>query len=106
MAAVRDSETSAESMGIHIAYTKTLAFGISAAFTGLAGGLFAHKIGYLAPDAFTLATSIQLLLLVVVGGLGSMHGVIYGARFHRPPAAGHRLGSGCGSAGRESDPGP
>ena len=81
MAAVRDSETSAESMGIHIAYTKTLAFGISAAFTGLAGGLFAHKIGYLAPDAFTLATSIQLLLMVVVGGLGSMHGVIYGAVF-------------------------
>ena len=81
MAAVRDSETSAESMGIHIAYTKTLAFGISAAFTGLAGGLFAHKIGYLAPDAFTLATSIQLLLMVVVGGLGSMHGVLYGAVF-------------------------
>ena len=81
MAAVRDSETSAESMGIHIAYTKTLAFGISAAFTGLAGGLFAHKIGYLAPDAFTLATSISLLLMVVVGGLGSMHGVIYGAVF-------------------------
>ena len=78
---VRDSETSAESMGIHIAYTKTLAFAISAAFTGLAGGLFAHKIGYLAPDAFTLATSIQLLLMVVVGGLGSMHGVIYGAIF-------------------------
>ena len=54
---------------------------MSAAFTGLAGGLFAHKIGYLAPDAFTLATSIQLLLMVVVGGLGSMHGVIYGAVF-------------------------
>ena len=81
MTAVRDSETSAESMGIHIAYTKTLAFGLSAAFTGLAGGLFAHKIGYLAPDAFTLAMSIQLLLMVVVGGLGSMHGVIFGAVF-------------------------
>lgn len=81
MAAVRDSEVSAESMGIHIAYTKTLAFGISAAFTGLAGGLFAHRISYLAPDAFTLATSIQLLLMVVVGGLGSLHGVIFGAAF-------------------------
>jgi len=81
MAAVRDSETSAQSMGIHIAYTQPLAFGLSAAFTGLAGGLFAHKIGYLAPDAFTLAISIQLLLMVVVGGLGSMHGVIYGAVF-------------------------
>ena len=81
MTAVRDSETSAESMGIHIARTKSMAFAISAAFTGLAGGLFAHKIGYLAPDAFTLITSIQLLLMVVVGGLGSMHGVIFGAMF-------------------------
>ena len=44
------------------------AFAISAAFTGLAGALFAHKIGYLAPDGFTLITSIQLLLMVVVGG--------------------------------------
>ena len=54
---------------------------MSAGFTGLAGALFAHKIGYLAPDSFTLLTSIQLLLMVVVGGLGSMHGVIYGAIF-------------------------
>jgi branched-chain amino acid transport system permease protein len=68
-------------MGIHLAYTKTLAFGISAGFTGLAGSLLAHKIGYLAPDSFTLLTSIQLLLMVVIGGLGSLHGVIYGALF-------------------------
>ena len=81
MVAVRDSETSAQSMGIHLAYTKGLAFAISAAFTGLAGGLFAHKISYLAPDGFTLIMSIQLLLMVVVGGLGSMHGVIFGAFF-------------------------
>ena len=81
MTAVRDSETSAESMGIHLARTKTLAFALSAAFTGLAGALFAHRLNYLAPDAFTLITSIQLLLMVVVGGLGSIHGVIYGAVF-------------------------
>jgi branched-chain amino acid transport system permease protein len=81
MVAVRDSETSAESMGIHLVRTKTVAFALSAGFTGLAGGLFAHKIGYLAPDAFTLLMSIQLLLMVVVGGLGSLHGVIYGAIF-------------------------
>ncbi len=81
MTAVRDSETSAESMGIHLAKTKILAFGLSAAFTGLAGGLFAHRLSYLAPDAFTIITSIQLLLMVVVGGLGSIHGVIYGAIF-------------------------
>ena len=81
MTAIRDSEISAQSMGIHLAYTKTLAFGISAGFTGLAGSLLAHKIGYLAPDSFTLLISIQLLLMVVVGGLGSLHGVIYGALF-------------------------
>ena len=81
MVAVRDSEVAAQSMGINLARTKTLAFAISAGLTGLAGGLFAHKIGYLAPDAFTLVLSIQLLLMVVVGGLGSMHGVIYGAVF-------------------------
>jgi len=81
MTAVRDSETSAESMGINLARTKTLAFALSAGFTGLAGGLFAHRLSYLAPDAFTIITSIQLLLMVVVGGLGSLHGVIYGAVF-------------------------
>lgn len=81
MTAIRDSEISAQSMGIHLAYTKTLAFALSAGFTGLAGSLLAHKIGYLAPDSFTLLTSIQLLLMVVVGGLGSLHGVIYGAIF-------------------------
>lgn len=79
--AVRDSEVSAQSMGINLARTKTLAFGLSAAFTGLAGCLMAHKAGYLAPDAFSIQTSIQLLLLVVVGGLGSIHGIVYGAIF-------------------------
>jgi len=79
--AVRDSEVSAESMGINLARTKCTAFAISAAFTGLAGTLFSHRIGYLAPDAFTVQTSIQLLLMVVVGGLGSLQGVVYGAIF-------------------------
>jgi branched-chain amino acid transport system permease protein len=81
MISIRDSEISAQSMGIDLARTKSLAFGISATFTGLAGGLFAHKLSYLAPDAFTIMISIQLLLMVVVGGLGSMHGVIFGAIF-------------------------
>ncbi len=81
MIAIRDSEISAQSMGIDLARTKSIAFALSAGFTGLAGGLFAHKLGYLAPDAFTLLMSIQLLLMVVVGGLGSMHGVFFGAIF-------------------------
>ena len=81
MTAIRDSEISAQSMGIALAQTKATAFAVSAGFTGLAGGLLAHRIGFLAPDAFTLLLSIQLLLMVVVGGLGSLHGVIYGAIF-------------------------
>jgi branched-chain amino acid transport system permease protein len=81
MIGIRDSEISAQSMGIDLARTKSVAFAVSAGFTGLAGGLFAHNLGYLAPDAFTLLTSIQLLLMVVVGGLGSLHGVIFGAIF-------------------------
>lgn len=79
--AVRDSEISAESIGVHLARTKTIAFAVSAAFTGLAGVLLAHRIGYLAPETFAVQTSIQLLLLVVVGGLGSLHGVVFGAIF-------------------------
>ena len=81
MISIRDSEISAQSIGIDLARTKSVAFAISAGFTGLAGGLFAHNLGYLSPDAFTLLTSIQLLLMVVVGGLGSLHGVIFGAIF-------------------------
>jgi branched-chain amino acid transport system permease protein len=48
---------------------------------GAAGALFAHKIGFLAPDIFSVLFSIQFLLMVVVGGLGSLHGAVYGAIF-------------------------
>lgn len=81
MIAVRDSEISAQAMGINIALVKTTAFAISAGITGLAGGLMAHQYGNLAPDTFTILLSIQLLLMVVVGGLGSMQGVFFGAIF-------------------------
>ena len=79
--AVRDSEISAQAMGVNLFATKTTAFALSAGLTGLAGGLFAHKIGYLFPDSFDITTSIMLLMMVVVGGLGSMHGVVFGAIF-------------------------
>ena len=81
MTAVRDSEISAQGMGIHLARTKSVSFALSAGFSGLAGGLLAHQLGYLTPEAFPVLLSIQLLLMVVVGGLGSLHGVIYGAIF-------------------------
>jgi branched-chain amino acid transport system permease protein len=79
--AIRDSEIAAQSMGVNLAAYKTTAFAYSAALMGLAGALFAHKVGYLAPDIFTVLLSIQFLLMVVVGGLGSLHGAIFGAVF-------------------------
>jgi branched-chain amino acid transport system permease protein len=79
--AIRDSEIAAQSMGVSLAAYKTLAFAYSAALMGVAGALFSHKIGFLAPDIFSVLLSIQFLLMVVVGGLGSLHGAIYGAVF-------------------------
>jgi branched-chain amino acid transport system permease protein len=83
MMAIRDSEVSAQSMGIHLARYKTLAFAISAGMTGLAGALFAHYVRYLAPDAFDVLLSVQFLTIVFVGGLGSIRGAILGAAFVR-----------------------
>jgi branched-chain amino acid transport system permease protein len=79
--AIRDSEISAQSMGINLARYKTLAFAISAALAGLGGALYAHKLRFLTPDQFSLAQSIELLLVVVIGGVGSVHGAFLGAVF-------------------------
>jgi len=79
--AIRDSEISAQSMGIHLAYYKTLSFALSAALAGLGGALYAHKIRFLSPDQFNILQSIDLLLMVVIGGLGSVHGAFLGAIF-------------------------
>jgi len=79
LVAIRDSEVSAQSMGIHLAKYKTLSFALSAAFTGLAGGLYAHKLRFLSPEQFTVLQSIELLMMVFIGGLGSIHGVFFGA---------------------------
>jgi branched-chain amino acid transport system permease protein len=79
--AVRDSEISAQSMGIDLTFTKALSFVISAATVGLAGALYAHKLRFISPEQFDLAQSIDLLLLIVVGGVGSVHGAFFGAIF-------------------------
>ena len=79
--AIRDSEISAQSMGIHIARYKTMSFALSAALAGLGGALYAHKIQFLSPEQFSIIQSIDLLLMVVVGGLGSIHGAFFGAIF-------------------------
>jgi branched-chain amino acid transport system permease protein len=79
--AIRDSEISAQSMGIHLARYKTLSFALSAALAGVGGALYAHKIMFLSPEQFSIVQSIDLLLLVVIGGLGSVHGAFLGAIF-------------------------
>jgi branched-chain amino acid transport system permease protein len=79
--AIRDSEISAQSMGIHLARYKTLSFAISAALAGLGGALYAHKLSFISPDQFGILQSVDLLLLVVIGGLGSVHGAFLGAIF-------------------------
>jgi branched-chain amino acid transport system permease protein len=79
--AVRDSELSARSLGINVEWVKVKSFGISAAITGLAGALLAHHLTYLAPEVFGILESLKLLLMIVVGGLGSIPGAILGAIF-------------------------
>ncbi|MCW5238153.1 branched-chain amino acid ABC transporter permease [Verminephrobacter eiseniae] len=79
--AIRDSEISAQSMGIHLARYKTLSFSLSAALAGIGGALYAHKLQFISPDQFGIMQSIDLLLMVVVGGLGSVHGAFLGAIF-------------------------
>ncbi|GIU94576.1 MAG: branched-chain amino acid ABC transporter permease [Gaiellaceae bacterium] len=79
--AVRDSETAAVSSGVSLARYKTLAFGVSAAYAGLAGGLFAIANTFVNPDTFPIALSIFLLIGIVVGGLGGLSGLVFGAIF-------------------------
>jgi branched-chain amino acid transport system permease protein len=79
--AIRDSEISAQSMGIHLARYKTLSFALSAALAGVAGALYAHKLQFISPDQFNILQSIDLLLMIVIGGVGSVHGAFLGAIF-------------------------
>jgi branched-chain amino acid transport system permease protein len=79
--AVRDSESAAQSSGVSLPRYKTLAFGVSAAYAGVAGSLFAIATTFVNPDTFPIALSILLLVGVVIGGLGSLVGLIAGAIF-------------------------
>jgi branched-chain amino acid transport system permease protein len=78
-AAIRDSEISAQAMGINVARAKAVAFGLSAGVTGLGGALMGHYAGVFNYETFNLIISIQLLLAIVIGGLGTIHGAFFGA---------------------------
>jgi branched-chain amino acid transport system permease protein len=77
--AIRDSEVAATSSGINLALYKTLAFGISAFYAGVAGALYAMATAYVNPDTFAIILSIYLVVGLAVGGLGSLGGLIFGA---------------------------
>ncbi len=73
--AVRDDETAAEAMGINTTKYKVNAFVIAAFFAGLAGGLYAHYICYITPEGFNFMKSVEIVVMVILGGMGSTIGV-------------------------------
>jgi branched-chain amino acid transport system permease protein len=79
--AIRDNHIAAEAMGVNTSLYKALTFGVSAAYTGIAGALSASAVAYVAPDSFDVFLSITLLIGIVIGGLASVSGAIYGALF-------------------------
>jgi len=79
--AVRDNPIAAQAMGVNSALYKSLTFGVSAAYTGVAGALSALAIAFVAPDAFNVFLSITFLVGIVIGGLASISGAIFGGLF-------------------------
>ena len=77
--AIRTSEIAAQASGINAAAYKTIAFVLSAFYTGVAGGLFAFVVGFLSPDAFDVFLSVDFLVMIILGGLGSVLGSVAGA---------------------------
>jgi branched-chain amino acid transport system permease protein len=81
MVAIRDNHVATEAMGVNNAMVKSLTFGVSAMYTGIAGALGAIAIQFVAPDSFNIFLSITFLIGIVIGGLASIPGAIYGAIF-------------------------
>ncbi len=77
--AIREDEMAAEAMGIDTTRIKTLAFVLGAAIAGIAGVLFAARYTFISPESFTFLESVRILSMVVLGGMGSLPGVILGA---------------------------
>ena len=81
MVAIRDHHVAAEAMGVDTAMVKSLTFGVSAMYTGIAGALGAIAVQFVAPDSFNIFLSLTFLIGIVVGGLASIPGAIFGALF-------------------------
>ena len=81
LVAVRDNQIAARTFGVDLASYKTRAFAISAAYAGVGGAMFAISIGFVAPESFGFALSFSFLAAIVVGGLATVSGAIFGALF-------------------------
>jgi branched-chain amino acid transport system permease protein len=81
LVAIRDHHVAAEAMGVNNALYKSLAFGVSAMYTGVAGALGAIAVQFVAPDSFNIFLSLMLLVGIVIGGLASISGALFGALF-------------------------
>ena len=81
LVAIRDHPTAAEAMGIDSALYKTMTFGVSALYAGVAGALGAIVVQFVAPDSFVAGLSINFLIGIVIGGVASISGAVYGALF-------------------------
>jgi branched-chain amino acid transport system permease protein len=79
--AIRDNERAAAAMGVNLAQVKTIAFAVSALYTGLAGALSAFIVGFLDPQEFSFFLSIQFITIIILGGLASLLGSVLGAGF-------------------------
>ena len=77
--AIREDEIAAEAMGVNTTRHKVLSFVVSSAMAGVAGGLFAHYLMYLHPNSFTFIKSFEIIIMIVIGGLGSITGSVLGA---------------------------
>lgn len=78
---IREDETVAQAMGINTTYYKVLIFAIGGAYAGAGGALFAHKVSFVSGDSFGITVSLTLLSMIVLGGLGSIRGTIFGVSF-------------------------
>ncbi len=77
--AIREDEIAAEAMGVDTTRSKVISFIVSSAFAGIAGGLFGHYLMYLHTNSFTFIKSIEIIIMIVIGGLGSITGSVLGA---------------------------
>ena len=79
LVAIREDEIAAEAMGVHTTRAKVISFVVSSAMAGVAGGLFAHYLMYIHTNSFTFIKSFEIIIMIVIGGLGSITGSVLGA---------------------------